>query len=82
MPNGQEQIYVHPSSLLSRQYPTTVVYTELIRTQKMYMRMVTPIERSDVEKRLKDLRIHFKPFKRDSIDISQRRGSFTNLKNF
>ncbi|KAI6190456.1 hypothetical protein M3Y97_00120000 [Aphelenchoides bicaudatus] len=80
---GAEQVYMHPSSQLNRQYPTTVIYTELVRTQKMYMRMATTIDRKDVEGRLKDLNIFFKLFKRDGADTPHKRGSsIKDLKNF
>jgi len=43
-------VYVHPSSVLFRKKPPCVLFSELILTNKLYMRDVTAVEREWLEK--------------------------------
>ncbi|XP_024084706.1 putative ATP-dependent RNA helicase DHX33 isoform X2 [Cimex lectularius] len=47
---GKRQIVsIHPSSVLSGTYPQLILFTELVQTNKCYMRYVTPVDPQWVE---------------------------------
>jgi HrpA-like RNA helicase len=84
---GRETVFFHPSSCLSRQYPTTVVYVELVRTNKLYMRLITPVDRSELKPRLEEVNLLTKVLPRKSDvqkpDTPKSDGPFKpTLKNF
>jgi len=42
--SGKLEVFIHPSSCLNRMKPECVLYTELVQTNKLYMRNITVID--------------------------------------
>jgi hypothetical protein len=80
MRDREIQILIHPSSCLSRIYPTALVFTELIHTNKLYARLISVNDKKKLQEQLNRIGILAMPssFRRNSTQSNTNTASYSN----